>query len=68
MPLETLEIIVSLIGNTKTDQGLEVHAGIDKNHYEKGLKINDDQLAEIHIKRKVFHGEWNYEIHPRGDL
>lgn len=64
VPLETLEIIVSLIGNTKTDQGLEVHAWLDKSHYEKGLKIDDDQLAEIRIKRKVFHGEWNYEIHP----
>lgn len=65
IPLETLEIVVSLIGNTKTNQGLEVHAWLDKSHYEKGVKVDDDQIAEIHIKRKDFHGEWNYEIHPR---
>jgi len=64
MPLETLEIIVNLIGATKTREGLEVHAWIDGQEYKKGLKITDEELAEVHIKRRKFHGDWNYEIHP----
>jgi len=65
VPLETLEIVVNLIGSTKTKQGLEVHAWLDGQQYEKGRKISNAQLAEIHIKRNKFHGDWNYEIHPR---
>ena len=65
VPLETLEIVVNLIGSTKTKQGLEVHAWLDGQQYEKGRKISNAQLAEIHIKRNKFHGDRNYEIHPR---
>jgi hypothetical protein len=65
VPLETLEIVVNLIGSTKTKQGLEVHAWLDGQKYEKGRKISNAQFAEIHIKRNKFHGDWNYEIHPR---
>jgi len=65
VPLETLEIVVNLIGATKTEEGLEVHAWLDAKKYEKGRKITDEELQEIYIKRNKFHGEWNYEIHPR---
>ncbi|HUF61667.1 MAG TPA: ISAzo13 family transposase [Verrucomicrobiales bacterium] len=63
-PLETLEIVVNLIGSTKTKEGLEVHAWIDERKYRKGCKPSEKQIREIYIKRKAFHGEWNYEIHP----
>jgi len=65
VPLETLEIVVESIGNTKTSTGLEIHAWIDRQTYEKGLKVTDAELAECIIKRNAFHGDWNYEIHPR---
>jgi len=65
VPLETLEIVVNLIGATKTREGLEVHAWLDGHKYEKGRKITAEELGEIHIKRNKFHGEWNYEIHPQ---
>ena len=32
---------------------------------EKGRKVPDVELAECIIKRNKFHGDWNYEIHPR---
>jgi hypothetical protein len=32
--------------------------------YQKGRKVSAGQFDEISIKRKKFHGEWNYEIHP----
>jgi hypothetical protein len=30
--------------------------------YPKGIKISDEQLAEVNIKKEDFHGEWNYTI------
>ncbi len=63
-PLETLEIVVNLIGATRTKEGLEVHAWLDRQKYEKGRKVPDEDFKTINIKRNVFHGEWNYEIHP----
>jgi len=68
VPLETFEIVVSSIGNTRTASGLEVHAWLDESTYEKGIKVSDEALSECVIKRHEFHGEWNYEIHPRQSL
>ena len=65
VPLETLEVVVNLIGSTRTRQDLEVHAWLDENKYEKGRKVSDVQFAELYIKKNKLHGDWNYEIHPR---
>jgi transposase len=65
VPLETLEIMVNLIGATRTSTGLEVHCWLDEDHYEKGRKITKAEMNELFIKRDAFHGEWNYELHPR---
>ena len=65
VPLETLEIVVNLIGATRTNTGLEVHCWLDEDHYDKGRKITDAEMNQLFIKRNAFHGEWNYEFHPR---
>ena len=65
VPLETREIVVSSIGNTRTESGLEVHAWLDEKVYQKGIEVAESQLSECIIKRNKFHGDWNYEIHPR---
>jgi Rhodopirellula transposase DDE domain len=65
IPLETLEIVIESIAATTTTKGLEVHAWLDDGTYNKGRKVSDEELAECIIKRHEFHGEWNYEIHPR---
>ncbi len=65
MPLETLEIVVESSAATTTETGLEVHAWLDEGTYENGREVNDQELAECMIKRHAYHGEWNYEIHPR---
>lgn len=64
VPLETYELVVNLIGQTKTSTGLEVHAWLDESDYVKGRKVSEAELDEVVIKRNNFHGEWNYEIHP----
>ena len=64
-PLETLDVVVESIGATTTETGLEVHAWLDRKTYPKGQAVSDQQLAECHLKPHSFHGEWNYELHPR---
>jgi Rhodopirellula transposase DDE domain len=68
VPLETLQVVINLIGSTRTQQGLEVHAWLDENSYQKGRKVSDAEMSELQIKRNTFHGDWNYEIHPRNSL
>jgi Rhodopirellula transposase DDE domain len=65
VPLETMEVVVESIGATTTKTGLEVQAWLDEGEYEKGRKVSDEELADCHIIRRDYHGEWNYEIHPR---
>lgn len=63
-PLETFEIVVSLIGATTTETGLKVYAELDPATYETGRKISDEEFASVNIKPSRFHGEWNYVIYP----
>jgi len=64
-PLDSVEAIVSLIGNTTTSGGLRVRAALDFNAYEAGIKVPDDVFRDLHIKPHKFHGDWNYtlEVH-----
>jgi len=64
-PLTSLEVIVNLIANTTTRQGLAIQAALDTNRYPTGIVVNDQQLAAVNLKRAEFHGDWNYTIHPR---
>ncbi len=63
-PLVTHETIVNLIAATTTKKGLKIRAELDSAHYPKGIKVTDEELAAIQIKRDEFHGEWNYSILP----
>ncbi|CAN5232143.1 ISAzo13 family transposase [soil metagenome] len=65
-PLESFEVVVSLIGGTTTEQGLKVRARLDAKRYAKGRKVNDEELASVNLFPHKFHGEWNYIIKPKG--
>ena len=64
-PLVSHEIVVQLIGSTRTGKGLRIKAELDKGDYPKGRKISDEQMAGLNLERADFHGEWNYLISPR---
>ncbi len=59
------EVVVNLISNTTIASGLEIHAELDENTYEAGIKVSDEELAGLAIEQDNFHGEWNYKINPR---
>jgi hypothetical protein len=64
-PLVSLEVIVNLIASTTTRAGLLVKAALDTNPYPSKIKVTDEQLARLRLKRNEFHGEWNYTLSPR---
>ena len=64
-PLTSYEVVVKLIGSTKTIKGLKVFSELDKNTYEKGIKVTDKDFEKINMVKDSFHGEWNYTILPQ---
>ena len=51
--------------NTRTDAGLRVRAELDKRKYPKGVTATDPEMDALSLHRNEFHGDWNYELHPR---
>lgn len=64
-PLTSHEVIVNLIGNTKTKTGLTIQAELDTGSYPTGIQVSDEDLAQVCMEKAEFHGEWNYRISPR---
>jgi hypothetical protein len=63
-PLVSHEVIVELIANTTTSDGLMIRAELDRGSYPTGLTVTDVELAALNIKRAKFHGDWNYALLP----
>ena len=63
-PLVSHDVVVKLIGSTKTKSGLKVKARLDKRKYPKGLKVSDAQMKALNLKPHKFHGDWNYTLEP----
>lgn len=64
-PLETLAVIVSLIGSVRTDKGLKIQCDSDEREYEKGVKVSEEEYSAVNIQPDSWHGEWNYTISPK---
>ncbi len=64
-PLVSYKTVVNLIASTTTRTGLKVRAALDQGHYETGIVVTDEQLAQVNITPASFHGEWNYTIRPK---
>jgi transposase len=63
-PLISHEVVVNLIGSTRTRTGLTIRAALDTTAYPTGVKVSDEDLSKINLTRASFHGEWNYSIAP----
>jgi hypothetical protein len=64
-PLVSRQAIINLIAGTTTRSGLLVKSALDTNHYDTRIKVGDEELARLRLKRHGFHGDWNYTISPR---
>jgi len=63
-PLVNYETVVNLIGATTTRTGLRVKAVLDTKTYHKGVKVKDDALRTVRLRRHNLHPAWNYTIAP----
>ena len=61
-PLASHDVVVNLIGSTKTKSGLRVKARLDKRKYPLGIQVSDEQMEAIKLTRHKSHGDWNYTI------
>lgn len=66
MPLTDYFKAIQLIRSTKTKTGLQVEAELTQKKYEKGLKVSNQEMALINIKRAEICPNWNYTIYPHG--
>lgn len=64
-PLWSYESIINLIGTTRTKTGLKVKAVLDQHTYETGIKITDEEMQHLRIRRHKIHPQWNYTLSPR---
>jgi hypothetical protein len=64
-PLTSHEVMVKLIGDTTTQEGLRIEAAIDGANYPTGIKVPNKEMEALKLQRADFHGNWNYTIKPR---
>ena len=63
-PLRSYDLMLNYIRNTTTRQGLKVDAILNEKQYEKGIKISDEQINQINLKKHDVLPQWNYTIAP----
>ena len=63
-PLENYPTMLNFIRTTQTEQGLKVRAQLNQKKYTKGIKISDQQMDQISLKRYRVNPNWNYSIVP----
>jgi len=64
-PLVSHEVIVSLIGNTTTQTGLQIQAALDPHRYPLKQRVSDQEFARLQLEPASFHPEWNYTLRSR---
>jgi hypothetical protein len=63
-PLVDHETVLNFIRSTRTATGLRVCARLNKKEYRKGIKISDEQMQQINLRRHTSRSLWNYSISP----
>jgi transposase len=64
-PLMSRQVVVNLISQTTTTEGLEIRAMLDENTYNTGIEVSEQEFNAIALHKRRFHGDWNYQIKPR---
>ena len=67
-PLRTFETVVECIGHTRTAEGLRVRARLDRRQFPTGARVSKAEMNALQLQLNEFHGDWNYELHPRQKL
>lgn len=65
VPLRTLPIMLGYIRGTTTTTGLKVSAHLDEGAYERGEKVDKEEVKGLHFRQHEVRPEWNYTISPK---
>ena len=63
-PLDSFATILNYIRTTTTRQGLEVTARRITRQYARGVRISDEQMAQLELHPDTARARWNYELRP----
>lgn len=63
-PLLDYETVLKFIRTTKTAAGLKIRAVLNTKRYPKGIKVSNEQMEQIELKRYTLRPLWNYSIAP----
>ncbi len=64
-PLDSYETILNYLRTTSTSTGLEVRAYLVNTDYPKGLKISDQDMDQLQLRRHDTQPNLNYTLSPR---
>lgn len=64
-PLKDIDTMLNYIRTTRTSRGLRVKALLLPGEYPLGVKVSDEELASVTIRRARQIPRWNYVIQPR---
>jgi Rhodopirellula transposase DDE domain len=64
-PLRSVQTMINYIRTTTTSTGLKVRASMTRREYPKGVRITDEQMAELHLCPHDVLPNWNYTLLPR---
>jgi len=64
VPLENYPLILQLIGETTTTTGLTVDSRLVTKNYETGVKVSDDQMRQLRLRKHRVLPQWNYTLLP----
>lgn len=64
VPLVDHSTVVRLIRHTRTQTGLSVSCALDTRRYPKGIKLSQEQIAEISLYKHGVLPNWNYTLLP----
>jgi hypothetical protein len=57
--------MINYLRTTTTSTGLKVRASVTRRSYPKGVRITDEQMAELHLCPHDILPKWNYTLLPR---
>lgn len=64
-PLRSLAVVLAFIRGTTTGAGLKVTAFLSRRKYPTGVKVSDEQMASLNLRRHRTCPSWNYTVKPR---
>ena len=64
-PLRSLPLLLACIRGTKTETGLRVQASLNRKQYRTKIRVSDQEMRSLNLKRHKVCPQWNYTIKPR---